>query len=60
MDILLNRILGNILIINKIVIDYIIESIIYYRIIYNNALSFYIILYSSKTKRRVFYYLALL
>ena len=36
-DTLLNRILGNILIINKILIDYIIEGIIYYRIIYNNS-----------------------
>ena len=36
-DILLNKILGNILIISKILIDYIIEGIICYRIIYNNS-----------------------
>ena len=36
-DTLLDRILGNILIISKIFMDYIIESIIYYRIICNNS-----------------------
>jgi len=36
-DMLLDRILGNILIISKIFIDYTVESIIYYRIIYNNS-----------------------
>ena len=36
-DILLNKILGNILIISKILIDYIIEGIICYSIICNNS-----------------------
>ena len=36
-DILLNGILDDILIIGEILVDYIIESIIYYKIIYNNS-----------------------
>jgi len=36
-DILLNRILGNMLIISEILIDYIIECVIYCRVISNNG-----------------------
>jgi hypothetical protein len=36
-DILLNRILSDILIINKIFVDYITEYIIYYKVISNNS-----------------------